>query len=161
MNPHSDFHSVCAVFYFQPIVNKYSPFPSSMPALVVVCGLFFVYLFYFVLGFISGILTGAKWNFKVVLIWTYLMAKDADRFKTCLSAICVSSFENLFSFMLIFLKIVLFVFLMFYLLSSVYISESSPLSDEPIKNFSHFKGSILWKVLWSYSEYSKLHILKV
>ena len=76
-----------------------------------------------------AILTGVKWNLRIILICIYLMAKDVEYFLNCLSAIwdsCVESylFKSLphFCFWIIYLWMPGF-------LSSLYILEISPLSD--------------------------------
>jgi hypothetical protein len=47
---------------------------------------------------ILAILTGVRWNLRVVLICIYLMIKDAEHFFRCFSAIRYSSGEkSLFS----------------------------------------------------------------
>ncbi len=43
---------------------------------------------------ILAILTGVKWNLRVVLICTALMTKDVDHYFRCFSAIWYSSVEN-------------------------------------------------------------------
>jgi hypothetical protein len=44
--------------------------------------------------FILAILTGVRWNLRVVLIYNSLMTKDAKHFFRCFSALRVSSGEN-------------------------------------------------------------------
>jgi hypothetical protein len=44
--------------------------------------------------FILVILTGGRWNLRVVLICISLMTKDVEHFVRCFSTIQVSSFEN-------------------------------------------------------------------
>ena len=78
---------------------------------------------------ILAILTGVRWNLRVVLIWIFLMIKDAEQFFRCFSAIRYSSGENsLFSSEPHFLM-GLFDFLEPTFLSSLYILDISPLSD--------------------------------
>jgi hypothetical protein len=79
--------------------------------------------------FILAIVTGVRWNFRVVLVCISLMTKDVEHFFRCFSAIQISSVENsLFSSVLHFL-IGLFDCLESSFLSSLYILDSSPLSD--------------------------------
>ena len=76
---------------------------------------------------ILAILTGVRWNLRVVLICISLMTKDAEHFFRCFSAIQYSSVENsLFSSVPHF-KIGLFGSLEFNFLSSLYILDISPL----------------------------------
>ena len=78
---------------------------------------------------ILAILTGVRWNLRDVLICISLMIKDAEHFFRCFSAIQYSSAENsLFSSVPHFLM-GLFDFLESTFLSSLYILDSSPLSD--------------------------------
>jgi hypothetical protein len=78
---------------------------------------------------ILAILTGVRWNLRVVLICISLMIKDAKYFFRCFSAIRYSSGENsLFSSEPHFLM-KLFDFLESTFLSSFYILDISPLSD--------------------------------
>jgi hypothetical protein len=68
-----------------------------------------------------GVLTGVKWNLRVVLICISLMIKDVEHFFRCFLAIQYSSVENsLFSYVPRFLT-GLFDFLEFSFLSSLYI----------------------------------------
>ena len=78
---------------------------------------------------ILAILTGVRWNVRVVLICISLMIKDVEHFFRCFSAIRYSSGENsLFSSGPHFLM-GLFHFLESTFLSSLYILDISPLSD--------------------------------
>jgi hypothetical protein len=78
---------------------------------------------------ILAILTGVRWNLRVVLICISLMIKDAEHFFRGFSAIQYSSGENtLFSSEPHFLM-GLFDFLESTFLSSLYIWDISPLSD--------------------------------
>ena len=75
------------------------------------------------------ILTGVRWNLRVVLICISLMIKDAKHFFRCFSAICCSSGENsLFSSEPHFLM-GLSDFLESTFFSSLYILDISPLCD--------------------------------
>ena len=79
--------------------------------------------------FILAILTGVRWNLRVVLICISLMIKDVEHFFRCFSAFRYSSGENsLFSSEPHLLR-GLFDFLESTLLSSLYILDISPLSD--------------------------------
>ena len=78
---------------------------------------------------ILTILTGVRWNLRVVLICISLMIKDAEHFFRCFSAIQYSSGENsLFSSEHHFLM-ALFDFLESTFLSSLYILDIISLSD--------------------------------
>ena len=78
---------------------------------------------------ILAILTGVRWNLRVVLTRISLMIKDVEHFFRCFSAIQYSSGENsLFSSEPQFLM-GLFDFLESTFLSSLYILDISPLSD--------------------------------
>ena len=78
---------------------------------------------------ILAILTGVRWNLRVVLICISLMIKDVEHFFRCFSAIRYSSGQNsLFSSEPHFLM-GLFDFLKSTFLSSLYILDISSLSD--------------------------------
>jgi hypothetical protein len=87
---------------------------------------------------ILAILTGVRWNLRVVFICIFLMIKDIEHFFRCFSAIRYSSVENsLFSPVPQFL-IGLFVFPESNFLSFIYIFDISPLSNLGlVKIFSH------------------------
>ena len=78
---------------------------------------------------ILAILTGMRWNLRVILICISLMIKDVEHFFRCFSAIRYSSGENsLFSSESHFLM-GLFDFLESTFLNSLYILDIRPLSD--------------------------------
>jgi hypothetical protein len=101
---------------------------------------------------ILAILTGVRWNLKVVLIYISLMIKDFEHFFRCFSAIRYSSVENsLFSSVLHFLM-GLFEFPEFSFLSSLYILDISPLSDLGlVKILSHSVGGLFVLLMVSFA----------
>jgi hypothetical protein len=76
-----------------------------------------------------AILTGVRWNLRVVLICISLMIKDAEHFSRFFSAIQYSSGENSFFSSEAHFLMGLFEFLESTFLSSLYILDESPLSD--------------------------------
>jgi hypothetical protein len=78
---------------------------------------------------ILAILTGVRWNLRVVLICIFLMIKDVEQLFRCFSAIRYSSVEDSLFSSVPLLLIGLFGFLESTLLSSLYILVISPLSD--------------------------------
>ena len=87
---------------------------------------------------ILAVLTGVRWNLRVVLICISLMAKDFEHFLKCLLAILDSSVESsLFRSVPHYLK--LGCLLMINFLSFSYILEINPQSFmELVRIFSHF-----------------------
>jgi len=107
---------------------------------------------------ILAILTGVRWNLRVVLICISLMIKDAEHFFRCFSAIRYSSSENsLFSSEPHFLM-GLFDFLESTFLSSLYILDISPPRTASMRVFplpptySHFSA-----LAFSYTGSSNVH----
>jgi hypothetical protein len=90
---------------------------------------------------ILAILTGMRWNHRVVLICISLMAKDVEHFSRCFSAIRYSSVENsLFSSVPHF-RIGLFGFLESNLLRYIYYIHSSiDKCDRPQKTWVLSRG---------------------
>jgi hypothetical protein len=79
--------------------------------------------------FILAIVTGVRWNLRVVLICISLMIKYAKRFFRCFSAIQYSLGENSFFSSVPYVLMGLFDFLESTFMSSLYILDISPLSD--------------------------------
>jgi hypothetical protein len=78
---------------------------------------------------ILAILTGVRWNLRVVLICISLMIKDVEHFFRCFSAIRYSSVENSWFSSVPHFLIGLFGFLKSNFLSSLYILDISSLLD--------------------------------
>ena len=90
---------------------------------------------------ILAILTGVRWNLRVVLICISLMTKDVEHFLKCLSAILDSSVESSLFWSVLHFFIELCDLLVSNFLSSLYILEIRPLSDVGlVKIFSHSVG---------------------
>ena len=80
--------------------------------------------------FILAILTGVRWNLRVVLICISLVIKDVEHFFWCFSAIRYYSIENsVFNSVCTPFLMGLFGFLESIFLNSLYILDISPLSD--------------------------------
>jgi hypothetical protein len=78
--------------------------------------------------FILAILTGVRWNVRVVLICIYLMIKNVEHFFRCFSALQYSSVENSLLSSVHHFLIGLFDFLESIFLISLYILDIHPLS---------------------------------
>lgn len=92
------FHSVYTRFLLPAAIEEYSLYSTASLAWDVIVLLVF------------AILTGVRWNLKVILICIWLMAKDVHYFFKWFSIICSSSTENcLFKYVFHFLT-VMFVF---------------------------------------------------
>jgi hypothetical protein len=86
---------------------------------------------------ILAILTGVRWNLKVVLICISLMIKDVEHFFKCFSAIQYSSGENsLFSPVPHFLYIFLGIFFIY--ISNAILKVPHTLPPTPLPTHSHF-----------------------
>jgi hypothetical protein len=114
---------------------------------------------------ILAILTGVRWNLRVVLICIYLIIKDVEHFLRCFSAIRYSSVENsLFSSVPNFL-IGLFDSLEPNFLNSLYIFDISPLSNVGlVKIFSQSVGCLfvlltVFFALHKLCNFMKFHLL--
>jgi hypothetical protein len=116
-NPQTDFQSGCTSLQFHQQLKSVplSPHPRQhllSPEFLIL-----------------AILTGVRWNLRVILICISLMIKDVKHFFRCFSAIWNSSVENsLFSSVPHF-KIGLFGFLESNFLSSLHILDISPVKE--------------------------------
>ena len=89
---------------------------------------------------ILAILTGVRWNLRVILMCISLITKDFEHFFTCFSAIQDSSVVNLWFSSIPHVLIGLFGFFMVSFLSSLYILDIGPLSDVGlVKNFFPYR----------------------
>ena len=131
-NRHTDFHSGCTSLHSH---QQWMSVPLTAHPLQHRLSLVFLTL---------AILTGVRWYLKVVLICISLIAKEVVHDLKCLLAIQSSSVVNsLFSSVPHFL-IGLIRVLVSSFLSSLYILEIRPLSDEGLaKIFSQSEGSLL------------------
>ena len=90
---------------------------------------------------ISAILTGVRWNLRVVLICIFLVTKDVEHFFSYFSTIQYSSVENTFFHSMPHFLIGIFGSLESNFLNSLYILDISPLSDVGlVKIFSQSVG---------------------
>jgi hypothetical protein len=116
-NPQTDYQSGCTSLQF---LQQWSSVPLSPHPRQYLLSPEFLIL---------AILTGVRWNLRVVLICISLRIKDAEHFFRCFSAIRYSSDENSLFSSEPQLLMGLFDFLESTFLSSLYILDISPLSD--------------------------------
>ena len=130
-NRHTDFHSGCTSLHSHQQWMSVSLTPHSPQH-----GLSVVFLS-------LAILTGVRWYLKVVLICISLIPKEVEHVLKCLLAIRSSSvvnslFRSVPHFLIGLIRVLVSSFL-----SSLYILEIPPLSDEGlVKIFSHSEGSL-------------------
>ena len=128
LHNHHIFHSGC-VFYI-PISNAQGS-NFSLPTLVI----YFLSLF-----LIITILMGVQWYLVLVLICIFQMISDIEHFFTCLLAICIFLWKNIYSSPLFTFKSVCLVFLLLSCRGFLFIQDMNPLSDMIWNTFSHSVG---------------------